>query len=102
MDGAGDEFLAGAGFAKDTDARFAGGDAVDLREELGHGWTGADEFVFAETMTEFTVFGLETREAEGIFYREEKFVRGEGLLQEIERAETRGLHGHFDIGLTRD
>ena len=39
VDGAGDEFFAGAGFAEDADAGFAGGDAIDLRKELWS-WRG--------------------------------------------------------------
>ena len=69
MDGAGDEFFAGAGFAKDADARFAGGDAIDLREELFHRGAAADEFVFAEAMAEFAVFVFEAGEASARFRR---------------------------------
>ena len=50
VDRARDQFLAGAGFAEDADAGFAGGDAIDLGEELGHGRAGADKFVLAETV----------------------------------------------------
>src|SRR6202008_381760 len=59
VDGAGDEFFAGAGFAENADAGLAGGDAVNLGEKLGHGRAGADEFVFAEAMAGFAVFVLE-------------------------------------------
>ena len=48
MQGAGDEFLAGAGFAIDADARLAGGDALDLRHDAAHGFAGPDQRVLAD------------------------------------------------------
>jgi hypothetical protein len=99
VNGARDQFFSGAGFAEDADAGFAGGDAVNLREELLHGGAGADEFVFTETMAEFTIFVFEAGEAEGVFYGDEKFVGGERLFEKIESAEAGGFDGHFDIGL---
>ena len=102
VDGAGDEFLAGAGFAEDADAGFAGGDAIDLREEFRHGGAGADEFVLAEAVAEFAVFVLEAGEFESIFDGEEKLIGGERLFEEIESAEAGGFDGHFDVGLAGD
>ena len=86
VDGAGYEFFAGARFAKDADAGLAGGDAVDLGEEPGHGRAGADEFVLAQAMAELSVFVLEAGELEGIFDGEEKLIGGEWLFEEIESA----------------
>ena len=99
VDGAGHEFLAGAGFAEDADASFAGGNALDLREEFCHGGAGADKFVLAEAVAEFAIFVLEAREAQRVFDGDEQLIGGERLFQEIERAEAGGLHRHFDVGL---
>src|SRR5207245_8554040 len=52
VDGAGHEFFSCARLAQNADARFAGGDAIDLREQLLHGRTGADQFVFAEALAQ--------------------------------------------------
>jgi len=97
-----DEFLAGAGFAEDTDAGFAGGDAIDLGEKFFHRGPTADELVFAEAVAELAVFVFEAGEAEGIFYGDEELVGGERLFEKIESAEFGGFDGHFDVGLAGD
>lgn len=102
VNGAGHEFLAGACFAKDADAGFAGGNALDLREEFFHGGAGADEFVLAEPVSEFAVFVFEAGEAQRVFDGDQQLIGGERLFEEIESAKARGLHGHFDIGLAGD
>jgi hypothetical protein len=102
VDGACNEFFAGAGFAKDADAGFAGGDAINLREEFGHCRARTHELVLAETVAEFTVLVLEAREFESVFYSKEQLIGGERLFEEIESAETRGFDSHFDVGLAGD
>jgi len=58
--------------------------------------------VLAETVAEFAVFVLEAGELESVVDGEQQLIGGEGLFEEIESAEARGLHGHFDVGLARD
>src|SRR5207302_471682 len=97
-----DEFFSRSGFAENADARFAGGHALDLRQQLFHGGTGADQFVLAKTPAQFAVFVFEPRQAQSVFHGDEQLVGGERLFQKIERPEFRGFHRHFDIRLPRD
>jgi hypothetical protein len=58
--------------------------------------------MLAETVVELAVFVFEAGQLEGVFDGEEKLVGGEGLLEKVQSAETRGFHGHFDVGLAGD
>src|SRR5579863_2227825 len=59
---AGDKFLAGSGFAVDADPRFAGGYALNLRNDAAHGFALKDKRVLAYACAQVLIFGLETRE----------------------------------------
>ena len=101
MQGARDEFLAGAGFAEDTDSGFAGGNAFDLRHDATHGIACPYKFVLTETALEIKVLALEASELEGVFDGEQKLVGGDRFFEKIERAEAGGAYGHLDVGLAR-
>lgn len=102
VNGARDQFFPRAGLAQDANARFAGRDPLDLRQQLFHGGTGADQFVFAEALAQLAVFVFQARQAQCIFDGDQQLVGRERLLQKVQRAKPRGFHGHFDIGLARD
>ena len=59
VQGARDQFLAGAGLAQDADARFAGGHAVHLRHHAAHGLAGADDLVLAHALPQLAVLLLQ-------------------------------------------
>ena len=102
VDGASDEFFAGAGFAEDADAGFAGRDAINLRQKFAHRSAGADKLVFAQTVAKFAILIFEAREFQSVIDGEEKLVGGKGLFEKIQSAEACRFDGHFDIGLTGD
>ena len=62
MQGARHQFLAGAGFAIDADAGFAGGDALDLRHDAAHGFAGPHQGVLADARAQVAVLDFEARE----------------------------------------
>ena len=102
VQGARDQLLAGAGIAQDADAGFAGRDAVHLRHHALHALAGVDDFVLADALAEISILVFQAPELEDVVDGEQQFVGGERLLQEIERAQPRGAHRHFDIGLPAD
>ena len=59
MQSAGDEFLAGAGFAENANSGFAGGHTIHLGHDFLHGRARPDDFMFAELLTQFSIFGFE-------------------------------------------
>src|SRR6266700_3690574 len=63
MDGARDQFFACAGLAENAHARFAGGNALDLRNQFLHRRTGTDQFLFSQSVTQLAVFLFEARDA---------------------------------------
>jgi hypothetical protein len=67
MQGAGDKLFAGAGFAIDADARFAGRDAVNLSHEAAHGFAFPDEIVLADAALELLIFVLQAGELGCVF-----------------------------------
>ena len=102
VNGARDKFFPGARLAQDANARFAGRDARDLRQQLFHGRTRADQFVFSEALAQLAVFVFQARQAQSIFDGNEQLVGRERLLQKVERAKPCGFYCHFDIGLAGD
>ena len=99
MQGARHQLFARAGLAVDADARFAGGDAVDLSDHPPHGFAGPDHFMLADAAAEVAVFRLEALEFDGVLHGEQKLFGRERLLQKIESAEAGGLHRHLDVRL---
>lgn len=100
VEGAGDEFLAGAAFAEDEDGGFGIGDAFDHAEDVLHALAGADdlgEAVFlAEFATEEGIFLDGLGVGEGALNGEAEFVELEGFLEVIVGAELHGLDSAFD------
>ena len=99
MQRAGDEFLAGAGFAIDANAGLAGRDALNLRHHASHGFPLEDKCVLADAGAQVLIFGFKASELEGVFNGDEKLFSGERLLQKIQSAEACGTDSHFDVGL---
>ncbi len=102
VQGAGDQLLPGPGFAQNADPRFAGGYAVHLSHEAQHHPARVDDFVLADPLAQIAVLVFQALELEDVADREQEFIGGERLLQEIHRAEPRSAHRHFDVGLSGD
>jgi hypothetical protein len=102
MQGARDQLLAGAGFAQDADARFAGRHAVHLRHDALHALAGVHDLVLADALAQVAILVFQALQLEDVVHGEQQLVGGERLLQEIERAQAGGAHRHFDIGLPAD
>ncbi len=83
---AGDEFFAGAGFAENANSGFAGGHAIHLGHDFPHGRAGPDDFMFAELLAQFSIFGFEMLQFEDVLHGEQQLFRGDRLFQEVERA----------------
>src|SRR5947209_20537883 len=99
MDGARNQFLTGAGFAKDTKAGISNGDAIELRHYVLHGLASPDNFVFPETLAELKVFRFDALELQNVFNSEQQFVGRYWLLEKIQRSQLRCAHRHFDVRL---
>ena len=100
MQRARDQFLAGAGFAANADARFAGGDVLDLRHHFLHRRARPHDVMPAEAALEVAIFFLEVLQAQRVFDGEQQLFGGDRLLEKIDGAQPRGLHRHFDGGLS--
>src|SRR5579862_167637 len=85
MERASNQLLAGSSFAKNADARFAGGHAIDLRHDAAHGLALPDDFMFAKSLAKLLVFGFEALQAQRVLDRQQKFVGRDRLLEEIDR-----------------
>ncbi len=68
------QLFAGAGFAVDADARFAGGDALDLRHDPAHGIAGPYQRVFAHARAQVAVLDFKARQLQGILEGDEKLL----------------------------
>ncbi len=96
VEGAGDEFLAGTGFAADEDIDGLGGDASDFLVDVAHGAALADEGIlggaaFAET----DGFGHEASGGDGAGGDGEEFFHIERFEQVFESAVFGGFDGGF-------
>ncbi len=100
VEGAGDEFLAGAAFAEDEDGGVGIGDAFDHAEDVLHALAGADDLGEAVFLAEFAseegVFVDGLGVGEGALNGEFEFLELEGFLEVIVGAELHGLDGAFD------
>ncbi len=100
VDGVGDDFLAGAGFALDEDGGAGGGDlfdevgdAFDFRGFADDAGEAAAAFYL---LGELGVFGFEGAGAEGAFEEHFDFVEVEGFGDEVEGAAAHGFDGGID------
>jgi len=101
VQGARDQFFAGAGFSEDADPRFTGGNAINLCHHPAHRCARRYNFVLSQTAFEVAVLALEAPELERIFDREEEFFSGNRFFEKIERAQACGAHRHLDMRLAR-
>ena len=99
MQGAGDELFAGAGFASNAHARFAGRNLFDLRHNFFHGRAGPYDVMAAQAFFQVAIFVFQMFQAEHVFDGEQKFVGGYRLFEKIAGAEAGGFDRHFDGGL---
>ncbi len=102
MQGAGDEFLAGAGFAGDEDGGFGGGDLFNEREDLAHVGAGAGHLAHGAGLAELALEALglfgEAGLGDGAFEQDAEDGGLDGFFEEPEGAEfVHGADGGFDI-----
>ena len=106
MEGAGDQFLAGAAFAQDEDGAVGVGHALDHLEDVLHLGGIADELVelvfFLELLFEVDVLGNGVVVGEGAADAEAEIIHLEGLLQIIEGALFHRVHRRLDGGVGGD
>ena len=103
VQGARDQLLAGAGLAQNADARFAGRHAVHLRHHAPHAPRPSSTISCLPTRCRRSRFSSSRRfSLSTLSDGEQQLVGGERLLQEIDRAQPRGAHRHFDVGLPAD
>src|SRR3954467_2206041 len=74
MNGAGNQFLAGAGFSENADAGVGDGNTIELCHDVLHGLASPDNFVFSEALAKLKIFGLQALKLEHVFNGEQKFV----------------------------
>ena len=96
---AGDQFLAGAGFAADADARLARRNVLDLCHHFAHRRACPNDLMTPQPALQIAVFFFEMFEAQRVFDGQQELFGGDGLLDEIHGAQPSGAHGHFDRGL---
>ena len=95
------QFFSRAGLAENADASFAGGHALYLRHHAAHGLAFPDDLVSAEAARQVTILALQAAEFQCVLHGEQQFFGGDRFLQEVERTEARGTHGHLDVRLAR-
>ena len=100
--GAGDQFLAGAGFAGDEDGGFGRGDLFDEREDLAHVSAGAGHLAHGAGLAELALEALglfgEAGLGDGAFEEHAEDGGLDGFFEEPEGAElVHGADGGFDI-----
>ena len=75
-----DQFLAGAGFAANANARFAGGDVLHLRHHFLHGRAGPHDVMAAEAALEVAILFFEMLQAQCVFKGEQQLFARNGLF----------------------
>ena len=94
--GAGDQFLAGAGFAADENGDGSGGDAADLLVEVLHGAAVADEGgASGKGFAQVHRFGHPAGVGDGRGDEVEQFLGLERFEEILEGAELGGFDGGF-------
>ncbi len=101
MQSARDQFLSGAGFTENADARFARRHALYLRHDAAHGLALPDDLMFAEAARQVAILTLEAAELECVFHGKQKFFGRDWLFQEVEGTEASRPHSHFNVCLAR-
>ena len=103
MDGAGDEFLAGARLAVDEDAAVGGRHEANLLAQRleGHAFAG-EHGGHAELALELLVFGAQAARFDGVLDDDEGAIEGERLLEKVVGAELGGLDGGLDGAVAAD
>jgi hypothetical protein len=96
---AGDQFFAGAGFAQDGDAGFAGSHAIDLRHHAAHTLSRVHDLMASYALAKLPILLFEALQAHHIIDCEEQLFGGERLLEKVDGSQSRGAHGHLDVGL---
>ena len=103
VQGARDEFLAGAAFAIDEHAAVGGRGQGDLLAHGLHGNALADDVVArAEFLAQAAVFLFEAQEVDGLAHGERGGLERKRFFDEIEGAEFGGAHGGLDAGMAGD
>jgi len=99
VEGAGDEFLAGAAFALDKDGGLGAGDLADQLAQILHDRAATQQFVTAFLVlliAQVLVDLEELGEVLGLLERHLELVRGEGLDEVVERPVAHAIDGGFD------
>src|SRR5690625_1877986 len=97
MDRSGDELFARAALADDEDGGFGGGGELDLRPELTHRRSFADELVHREGFAaQLLIFGFEPFKIEAALKAEQEPFGTDRLFEEIVCAKARRLNGRLD------
>ncbi len=100
MDGSGNEFLAGAGFAGEQHGGAAGGNPVHHSQYLMHGSAPADDLVqavaFFQVLAQETVALLGLGKLVRLVDRKHEFVVGKGLGNIVEGAAAHRFHRAVD------
>ena len=101
--GAGDELLAGAGFAEDEDAAVGGGHEADLAAERPGGDAVAGDVRAArQRLLELAVVGAEAALLDGVADGDEGALDREGFFKEVEGTEFGGADSGLDAAVAGD
>ena len=71
MDGARNQFLAGAGLAQNADAGFAGRNTRDLGHQFAHLFADEDDLCAAEFLAELAIFLLQAFQPKSVLHGEQ-------------------------------
>jgi len=99
MDSPRDQLFTGTRFAQDADAGFAGCYSLQVSHQAAHGLAFPHDSMFAQALSQLSVFVFQALQLECVLDRKQQLIGRDGLLQKIERAQSRSPHGHLDVRL---
>ncbi|MNN62495.1 hypothetical protein D3C81_1778020 [compost metagenome] len=107
MQGAGDHFFTGAGFAEDQHVSLGRGQRADLLAQAQHGRRMADQpraqfIAIAEGQPQATVVQHQSAQGQGAAHAVEQRIAGERFFKKVISAGTHGLHCQRHIAVAGD
>ncbi len=97
-----DQLFSRPGLAQNTDPRLARRHPVHLRHHALHAFARVDDFVFPHSLPQIPVLVLQPLQLEHVVHGQQQLVRGQRLLQKIDRAQAGRAHRHLDVRLPAD
>ena len=79
------QLLPGTGFSQDADSRLAARYPLNLRHHALHGGTLPHQFMLSQPLLELPVLAFEPLQLQCILHGQQKFFRGDGFLQKVQR-----------------